>query len=178
MTDADRPRPRALALRRPAHPVAPPALARRARAALALGALAIGAWSGGLAGCARAPEGEFFGVRLGLSASDTRARFRPAGEGAWQMVTAPAPALEWSGSGPGALPQRARFEFHQGMLVAARYEVPGEAAAAKGRALEVTPSMVIARRVGEGGGVRVVVLSRACPEHAGEVNRLLVGADS
>jgi hypothetical protein len=126
-------------------------------------------------GCGRAPEGELFGVRLGLSASDTRARFRPEGEGTWQMRSAPAPALEWSGSGSGTLPKRASFEFHQGMLVAARYELPGEAAAARGRPLEATTSLVVARQALEGGGVRVVVLSRSCPEHAAEVRGLLAG---
>jgi hypothetical protein len=115
-------------------------------------------------------------VRLGLSARDTRERFRPAGEGTWVMRTEPAPALEWSASAPGATPRRASFEFHQGMLVAARYELASDAPAAKGRSLEVTPATVVARQPGEGGGVRVVVISRACPEHADEVRRLVGGA--
>ncbi|HEU4406630.1 MAG TPA: hypothetical protein VFS43_15290 [Polyangiaceae bacterium] len=137
----------------------------------ALAALALGAGA-----CSRGPEAEFFGVRLGLSASDTRARFRPTGEGSWVMRSVPSPALEWSGSSPGAVPSRASFEFHQGMLVAARYELPGEAPAARGRPLEVTPSTVVSRQAAEGGGVRVVVLSRNCPEHVAEVRGLLAGA--
>lgn len=92
------------------------------------------------------------------------------------MRSAPAPALEWSGLGSGAVPKRASFEFHQGMLVAARYELPVGAPGAGGRALEVTPSTVVARQAAEGGGVRLVVLSRACPEHAEEVRGLLAGA--
>jgi hypothetical protein len=149
---------------RPRAPSAPAAFA-------ALAALALGA-----GGCQRAPESEFFGVRLGFSAADTRARFRPTGEGAWEARSASATALEWSGSSPGAVPTRASFEFHQGMLVAARYELPGEAPVAQGRALEVTPATVVARQAGEGGGVRLVVLSRSCPEHVAEVRRLMAGA--
>jgi hypothetical protein len=149
-------------------------VARRAvlKTVFALSVLALG----GAGGCTQAREGELFGVRLGLSAGDTRSRFRPEGEGEWEVRASP-PGLAWSSSSPKALPRRASFEFHQGMLVAARYDLPGEAPAARGRALEVTPSMVVARQAGEGGGVRVVVVSRACPEHAQEVRRLLGGGE-
>lgn len=154
--------------------------ARTSRRAFAAFAAATGL--GGLApvagGCGGGQGGEFFGVRLGLSAFDTRSRFRPEGEGTWVMRSSPVPALEWSGSSPRAVPRRASFEFHQGMLVAARYELPGEAPGARGRALEVTASTVVARQAAEGGGVRVVVLSRACPEHAAEVRGLLAGGAS
>lgn len=116
----------------------------------------------------------YYGVRLGDPLAVTRARFQPgAPGGTWTSETAPAPVLTWTPAQPGAV-RHARFEFHQGLLVAARFTLAKTAPEASGPALALTRASVVSRR-GEGDGVTLTVLSRDCPDHAAEV-RALVGS--
>jgi hypothetical protein len=116
------------------------------------------------------------GVRLGLSLSDTRARFQAPDEGSWSLQSAPEPVLEWtSGQGDASPVRRAVFEFHSGMLMAIRLRVAPGSAEAAGPSLEVGATRVVHRQP-QGGSTEVVVLSRTCPTHAAEVKALLSGA--
>lgn len=116
---------------------------------------------------------DFRGVRLGLSASDTRASFQTSGQGEWSSEANPEPSLRWKASA-GGLIREAVFEFHQGMLVAIRMKVDPSSLDAQGAPLQVTPAQVISRERVE-GDVVVTVLSRSCPTHTTEVLRLLQG---
>ncbi|MCS6901733.1 MAG: hypothetical protein RMJ98_07540 [Myxococcales bacterium] len=114
------------------------------------------------------------GVRLGLSAADTRASFQAPSPGSWASEMTPEPSLRWQGP-PGAPVSQATFEFHQGMLVAIRLRVAPGSPEAKGPKVEVTSARVIARKKEPSGEVTVSMISRSCPAHAAEVNRLLRG---
>lgn len=120
-----------------------------------------------------APGTDLRGVRLGLSASDTRTLFQAPGPGSWSSESNPEPILRWKAQ-PGALIHEAIFEFHQGMLVAIRLRVDPSSTEAQGPPLEVTQARVVSRGR-EGEEALVTVLSRTCPTHAPEVARLLRG---
>jgi hypothetical protein len=114
------------------------------------------------------------GVRLGMTASDVRSRFLAGKTGTWTSAQEPEPVLRWSASAGesapgGAGPQKAVFEFHQGMLVALTL-VGGPTA--KGPALETTRASVASRRAGP-NGPEVRVLSRDCETHKAEVAKML-----
>ena len=124
------------------------------------------------AGCSGSANRDWAGVRLGMSASDVRDRFRPGSEGSWTHALEPEPVLRWVAKDAAAPIKRASFELHAGMLVAITM-VGGEPS--RGRALETTRASVIARRVGP-DGPEVRVLSRDCETHRAEVAALLRGA--
>lgn len=157
-------------------PASPPRPARRAWLLLAP-ALVLGL--AGTWGLARRPAAEAIdlrGVRLGLSLSDTRARFQAPDEGSWSLQSSPEPVLEWTTSrGEGSPVRHATFEFHSGMLMAIRLEVAPGSAEAAGPSLEVGTTRLVHRQP-RGSSVSVVVLSRTCPTHAAEVKALLSGA--
>ena len=71
--------------------------------------------------------------------------------------------------GPG---QEARFEIHEGQLVAIRVEGPDGPDLPTEPRFEVTPGSVLVREA-EGGRVRITLLSRACPTHHAEAERLV-----
>lgn len=114
------------------------------------------------------------GVTLGLSASDTRARFRPDSEGSWSLDGRAEPTLRWARTSPSGPVTRAAFEFHQGMLVAIRLDLSPDAPEASGPPLELSPQAVLSRRP-TGDVTRLVILSRSCPAHTGEVASVLAG---
>lgn len=116
--------------------------------------------------------GDLRGVRLGLSAADTRARFVAPGPGTWTSESNPEPALRWTSLDRDAPVREAVFEFHQGMLVAVRLHTAPGAPEGAGPPMELTPARVLARSATD-RGTDVTVLSRNCPTHAAEVARLL-----
>lgn len=113
------------------------------------------------------------GVRLGLTASDTRSRFVAPGPGSWSSEAGG--TLRWTASQPGEPLREAVFEFHQGMLVATRWLAEPTSPEAKGPTLEATAARLTTREP-EAGAIRVTTLSRSCPAHADEVSRRLSGA--
>jgi hypothetical protein len=114
------------------------------------------------------------GLRLGMTPDDVRARFSP-GRGSFRSEisgTDTALVHEAEGSEP------ARFEFHDGQLVAVRLVLPLGAADASGPALRTTPGSVLVRRVRDASSVEARLLSRTCPTHHGEAERLVAGGVS
>ena len=67
----------------------------------------------------------------------------------------------------------AELHFHEGMLVAARLNLPGEAADALGPRLEVSEMAVLRRSDRGAGRVEVELVSRTCPTHRDLVTRIL-----
>lgn len=121
------------------------------------------------------PTTDFHGVRLGMSPGDVRQRFK-APPGTWRVTSGDEMLVDYSPD-QGAVP-KVRFEFHSGMLVAIRATVdPNDlAAVAPAPPREVTPGTVLARDPAD-GKVAVTWLSRDCPTHKDEAERL-AGASS
>ena len=113
------------------------------------------------------------GVRLGMTMEDARAAFVDSAAGDWS--TPPgcyATALEWTRTAVGATQTRwARFEFHQGGVVAIR--VLSDAPPPRTRQFVVTPAIVSETRAGADGSTSTTVLSRECEMHAPEVRQLI-----
>lgn len=141
---------------------------------------------------------EIHGVRLGMTPRDVRDRFAAFSPGGQWRTTAAAGelALEWlpastpAASTPPPIPPAAndggtaepqppsaaapaRFEFHNGLLVAVRLVVPPSDPAAHGAPVDVSTASVLARRGRTDGRVELTLLARDCPTHAEEVHRLL-----
>lgn len=70
----------------------------------------------------------------------------------------------------------ARFEFHDGQLVAVRVDLRAGHDDASGDALHATPATVLSRAP-EGDFVRVRLLARTCPTHREEAERLVADDD-
>lgn len=124
-----------------------------------------------LARCDDGPP-SLLGLRLGMTPDMLRARFvevtfrTELGEDVALVADAP---IE-----PGVAPG-ARFEFHDGQLVAVRARLSDGHADATGDRLEVTPGTVLARTA-SAASVDAVLLARTCPTHRGEAERLASGA--
>jgi hypothetical protein len=129
-----------------------------------------------LAACGREPPDALPNVKLGMSPRDVRDRFAVGEQGAWQ-TSFPERAgddtvLDWS-SGSGAY-DRARFEFHLGMLVAVR----AHTRTASDERVDVTAKTVTARRPAPEGGTDLTVLARDCPTHHDEAELLVRSAQT
>jgi hypothetical protein len=113
------------------------------------------------------------GVRLGMTMEDARAAFIDGAAGDWS--TPPGccgTALEWTRTAVDSTQTRwARFEFHQGGVVAIR--VLSDAQPPRTRQFVVTPAMVSETRAGADGSTSTTVLSRGCEMHAPEVRQLI-----
>lgn len=103
---------------------------------------------------------EFLGTRLGMGARQIRSSFEP--NGTWETsMDGDLLVLEWSGSDPRV--RSARFELHEGLLVAIRAELIDA-----NDAQTVAPDVVRNVR----GGM-LTMIARGCPVHADEVARLM-----
>ena len=124
-----------------------------------------------LAGCDHADADAFPNVRLGMAARDVRERFQPGTDGSWQTALGIGDdtVLEWTAKDVMAPVKNARFEFHNGMLVAIRAHLT---AAATKESVSSTPKTVTMRGPGE-GGTSVTVLARDCPTHRDEADALV-----
>jgi hypothetical protein len=118
----------------------------------------------------------FHGVRLGMTPSDVRARCDLVGEfdasttaegGEYVLDFSPQDATE------AADVRSARFEFHDGLLVAIRAELGPEDPWAEDEGVTVTESTVRETTEQSSGRVRVTLIARNCPTHVDEVRRLL-----
>jgi hypothetical protein len=115
------------------------------------------------------------GVRLGMSPESARAAFADDSAGDWSSPPGCCgTTLEWSRANANATQTRwARFEFHQGFLVAIR--VLSDASPPT-RQVEVTPVAVAETRPGADGSTSTTVLARGCKMHGAEVRQLLAAA--
>jgi hypothetical protein len=108
-----------------------------------------------------------YGVRLGMTADEVRARVDARGEGAWSASAASGDwVLEHVRGG-----DRARFELHDGQLMAIRIDAIASPEL-DGAPLDVTPSTVL-RRQRSGDRIAWTLLSRACPTHSAEAEALV-----
>jgi hypothetical protein len=121
---------------------------------------------------------EIHGVRLGMTAAEVQARFDAAPGGRWNAAPGcEGGALEWALS-EGASPQHprwARFEFHEGMLVAVRLRASGDDPSAKGDRLSSSAGAVLAREPLLEGTVAIALLARGCPDQQDEIRQLISG---
>jgi hypothetical protein len=124
-----------------------------------------------------APAGQFYGVRHGMSARDTRAAFTPPATGNWSITQGELTLLDWTGTTP--MPPSSvasvRFEFHNGMLVAVRATLSERDPHAAGPLVEDAGAIVTLRER-EGDRVRYVSIARDCPAHKDEVAKILARA--
>ena len=109
------------------------------------------------------------GLRLGMTPDEVRARFSP-GRGSFRSeVSGSDTALVWEA--PGSEP--ARFEFHDGQLVAVRLVVSADSPDALGPVVATTAGSVLSREARPGGEVAALLLSRTCPTHHDEAELLV-----
>ncbi len=134
-------------------------------------AMAVGVSAG--AACQGAkPSSDFHGVKLGMTAGDVRQRFQGP-KGTWKATPGEEMLLDYSPD-QGTVPT-VRFEFHSGMLVAIRATLDPHDPSASLLPREVTAGAVIAREH-DGPHVKLTWLSRDCPTHKDEADRLVKGA--
>jgi len=114
------------------------------------------------------PRPSVLGVRLGMTADEIRRRVDETGPGEWSsrvtngdwVLTHAAPTSD------------ATFEIHEGQLVAVRVDASGAADLATTPRVEVTPGSILVRER-DGDRVRITLLSRSCPTHHDEAERLV-----
>jgi len=114
------------------------------------------------------------GLRLGATPDDVRARFASS---SFRTELGEDVALFAESSLEAGVLPGARFEFHDGQLVALRLRLAASHPAAAGDALLATPQTLLHREPAPDGTVSVVVLSRTYPTHRDEALRL-AGEDS
>lgn len=108
-----------------------------------------------------------------MSAKDVRDRFEAPSPGSWTVTPGEDMFLDWKAVAPSrATLAAARFEFHNGMLVAVRADLPAGDALASGPPLATSPASVLVREKRE-GGVGYRLIARDCPAHRDEVSRIL-----
>lgn len=135
--------------------------------------VALGALLGSLLLPGSSPAiGEVRGVRLGMTPDQVRERFDRGAPSSWRTEIA-GTDLSLIRAPSGSLDREARFEFHEGMLVAMRFDLSADAPEASGDPITISTASVTARTRGQGGRVSLVVLARDCPTHAEEVSRIL-----
>ncbi len=111
------------------------------------------------------------GVALGMTEAQVRLSFRDAAAGAWtDAPSCRGPALEWTRTQPGPGTRWARFELHDGWLVAMRLHT--DAPSGPPHAAQ-TWSAVRQDRPFEGGTATTVV-ARGCPTHAAEADEIAI----
>ncbi len=118
----------------------------------------------------------FRGVCLGMKVAQVRRGFDAPAAGRWNRESGGDVALVWDdGPHPSleAPVRAARFEFHDGRLVAVRADVSVRDASAGGDRIEVSRTSVAEREPLGQGRVHLTVLSRDCPTQASEVEQLL-----
>ena len=114
------------------------------------------------------------GVRLGMTVRDVRARFDALGRGEWESRVDKDVILTWKPSDTTrGGPLAATFEFHLGILMAIRAELPPGDRAAKGPPFELTDAAVVVRERAPSSAIKLTAIARSCPLHAEESARLV-----
>lgn len=118
------------------------------------------------------------GVRLGMTARQVRERFEPArAGGSWEtsMGEEGLVIMDWTPPattpGSSAAEGEARFELHEGLLVAVRATVSNPEMPTQ--PLIVSAGAVRRHQSLEPEGARITLLARSCPVHRAEVAALL-----
>lgn len=127
--------------------------------------------------CTRVEPDAIPNVKLGMAPGDVRDRFEPGGPGTWQTSVshiAGDTAVEWHATNGTAKVVEARFEFHNGMLVAVRAK--SNEPPPSGEKITTTPGSVTVRRSAPTGGTEIAVLARDCPTHKEEAAALAAKA--
>jgi len=135
-----------------------------------------------LVGCSERRIPDFHGVRLGMTPREVRDRFDVHGDFAVAPAAAnddvtmrfspiAAPAAQQVTVAEQVTVTSAQFEFHMGVLVAVRADVTAPDAASSGDATVATRAEVL-HRERKDGGAHIDWLSRECPTHTAEANRL------
>lgn len=131
-----------------------------------------------LGACTRIEPDAIPNVKLGMAPGDVRERFEPGGPGAWQTSVSKIvgdTAIEWHATDGTAKVKEARFEFHNGMLVAVRATT--NEAPPSSEKITTTPGSVTVRRAAPANGVtEIAVLARDCPTHKEEATALAAKA--
>jgi len=142
---------------------------------LVFAAAVLGMW-GGLAlvvGRRAEPLWSERGVSLGMSEEQVEHAFADRASGDWSRTAGcGGVALEWRRTEACASARWARFEFHEGVLVAIRLH--SDDAAAPEHA-EQTSTAVRQRRPFE-GGTATTILSRTCLTHTAEAEQIALAA--
>lgn len=135
-------------------------------------ALAIALVPACITGCTRDEPSPFPGIRLGMAPRDVRDRFEQGGLGTWQTRagTQGDTALEWTATAAASPVASARFEFHNGMLVALRARLPEQAT---GETVRTSAKTVTLRAPAPDGGTAVTLIARDCPTHREEAETLM-----
>ncbi len=118
------------------------------------------------------------GVRLGMTASDVRRRAALPEGGRWASSTTDdgTLVLDWSHESPDAEVREARFEVHEGALVAVRATLRDPslgASLAGGDRRRTSAEAVSDVQPAPDGSLRFRLVARNCPVHAGEVAEIL-----
>ena len=150
----------------------PSTLSRRSATAVVLLSLPVAgalAWS-----LQSAPVDRFGPIELGMTAAEVRERFPEDGApGRWQTSTTDEGTvlLDWSPEGDSTV-RHARFEVHQGALVAIRANLAQNHPVADDPSL-VTADVLRHAAPADDGGTQVLWITRNCPVHQDEVEALL-----
>ena len=121
---------------------------------------------------ASSPGMEIRGVRLGMTPAQVRTRFDGGAPSVWRTDVGGADPVLVRMPG-GAFDRAARFEFHAGMLVAIRLDLPEDGPYARGPSLQTSGAAILSRMPNSFGRMQVDLLARDCPSHAEEVSRRL-----
>ena len=115
------------------------------------------------------------GVRLGMSEAQVRQSFVDAAGGNWTRTTAcGGPALEWTRMKAGVPTRWARFELHDGWLVAMRIHSDGHASAPRTE----RASFAVRRDRPFQNGVATTIIARGPPAYAAEVEQIARAAST
>ncbi|MGA7119248.1 MAG: hypothetical protein WBY94_04080 [Polyangiaceae bacterium] len=115
------------------------------------------------------------GVRLGMSEAQVRRSFVDADAGDWTRTTVcGGPSLEWTRMKPGVPTRWARFELHDGWLVAMRIHSDGHASSPR---IEQAFFGVRRDRPFQ-GGVATTIIARGPPAYAAEVEQIARAAST
>lgn len=124
-----------------------------------------------LAACAQTRVPDFHGVRLGMTPREVRDRFDVRGDFQVSTDSATDDITMRFVPAQAAAVTTAQFEFHMGALVAVRADVTKADPASSGDETIVTRAEVL-HRERTGSSTHIDWLSRECPTHAAEAQRL------
>lgn len=113
------------------------------------------------------------GVALGMPVELVRESFVDGAAGEWKQVTACGEsALEWTRDRPGVPTRWARFEIHDGWLVAMRVHTDEPLAGVR----TVQSASAVRQDRPFEGGTATTIVSRACSTHTSEADQMILSA--